>query len=71
MTHSEHFTVTLAVSTLTKETPVTATSTELQACDRSRSNLLQNVPYLCLEGDPMLEHLVVMHGDPQIMRVIH
>lgn len=28
-------------------------------------------PYLCLEADPMFEHLVVVHGDPQILRVIH
>lgn len=28
-------------------------------------------PYLCLEADPMLKHLVIVHGDPQIMRVIY
>lgn len=28
-------------------------------------------PYLCLKADPMLKHLVVVHGDPQIVRVIY
>lgn len=28
-------------------------------------------PYLCLEAHPMLKHLLVVHGDPQILRVIH
>lgn len=28
-------------------------------------------PYLCLEAHPMLKHLVVVHGDPQIVRVIY
>lgn len=27
--------------------------------------------YLCLEAHPMLKHLLVVHGDPQILRVIH
>lgn len=27
--------------------------------------------YLCLEAHPMFKHLLVVHGDPQIVHVIH
>lgn len=52
---------------------VALTRTDLQAFNDSSQRVVSVAegPYLCLEADPVFKHLVVVHGDPQIVRVIH